>query len=83
MNDLPTFDPERGAFIEEAVKSGRYALRAEVIEEALLLPKRRDASLAKLDADLARGIADGRGNHRSPARHPWHARLSKIVHARL
>ncbi|HEY0130717.1 MAG TPA: type II toxin-antitoxin system ParD family antitoxin [Allosphingosinicella sp.] len=58
MNDLPTFGSDREAFIDEAVKSGRYGSRAEVIEEALLLLKRRDASLAKLDADLARGIAD-------------------------
>jgi antitoxin ParD1/3/4 len=58
MNDLPAFDTDPEAFIEEAVKSGRYASRAEVIEEALLLLKRRDASLAKLNADLARGIAD-------------------------
>jgi antitoxin ParD1/3/4 len=58
MNDLPTFDADHEAFIEEAVRSGRYASRAEVIEEALLLLKRRDASLAKLDADLARGVAD-------------------------
>jgi antitoxin ParD1/3/4 len=58
MNDLPTFDADREAFIEEAVKSGRYASRAEVIEEALLLLKRRDASLARLDADLARAVAD-------------------------
>lgn len=58
MNEVPSFPAVHEAFIDEAVKSGRYASRAEVIEEALLLLKRRDASLAKLDADLARGIAD-------------------------
>lgn len=58
MNDLPSFGPDREAFIEEAVKSGRYGSRAEVIEEALQLLKRRDASLARLNADLARAVAD-------------------------
>lgn len=58
MNDLPTFPPDREAFIDEALKSGRYASRAEVIEEALLLLQRRDASSARLSADLARGVAD-------------------------
>jgi antitoxin ParD1/3/4 len=58
MNDHPSFPPDREAFIDEAVKSGRYASRAEVIEEALLLLQRRDASSARLSADLARGVAD-------------------------
>ena len=58
MNDLLTFGPDREAFIEEAVRSGRYGSRAEVIEEALQLLKLRDASLARLDADLARAVAD-------------------------
>jgi antitoxin ParD1/3/4 len=58
VNELPTFDADREAFIEEAVKSGRYASRAEVIEEALLLLRRRDASSARLSADLARAVAD-------------------------
>jgi Arc/MetJ-type ribon-helix-helix transcriptional regulator len=44
MNDVPSFPADHEAFVDEAVKSGRYASRAEVIEEALLLLKRRDAS---------------------------------------
>jgi antitoxin ParD1/3/4 len=58
MNDLPSFPPDREAFIDEAVKSGRYGSRAEVIQEALLLLQRRDASSARLSADLARAVAD-------------------------
>lgn len=58
MNDVSSFPADREAFIDEAVKSGRYASRAEVIEEALLLLQRRDASSARLSADLARGVAD-------------------------
>jgi antitoxin ParD1/3/4 len=58
MNDLPSFPADREAFIDEALKSGRYATRAEVIEEALLLLQRRDASSARLSADLARAVAD-------------------------
>jgi antitoxin ParD1/3/4 len=58
MNDLPSFPADREAFIAEVVKSGRYGSRAEVIEEALLLLQRRDASSARLGADLARGVAD-------------------------
>ncbi|HEU0097214.1 MAG TPA: type II toxin-antitoxin system ParD family antitoxin [Allosphingosinicella sp.] len=58
MNDLPSFPSDHEAFLDEAVKSGRYGSRAEVIEEALLLLKRRDASSARLSADLARAVAD-------------------------
>ena len=58
MNDLPTPGPKGEAFIDEAVRSGRYGSRAEVIEEALLLLQRRDAGLARLNAKLASAIAD-------------------------
>jgi antitoxin ParD1/3/4 len=58
VNDLPTFGSDWEAFIEEAVKSGRYGSRAHVVEEALQLLKRRDSSIARLDADLARAVAD-------------------------
>jgi antitoxin ParD1/3/4 len=58
MNDLPSFPGDRESFIDEAVRSGRYASRTEVIEEALLLLQRRDASSSRLSADLARAVAD-------------------------
>jgi antitoxin ParD1/3/4 len=58
MNDQPKIGPSSEAFIEEALRSGRYASRAEVIEEALTLLRRRDASSARLSADIAEAVAD-------------------------
>lgn len=47
------------AFVAEAVKTGRYGSRSEVLREGVRLVQEREARLAKLDAALMRGIADG------------------------
>lgn len=58
MNDQPQFSAKGEAFIEEALRSGRYASRAEVIEEALLLLRRRDSRSARLSDEIAQAVAD-------------------------
>lgn len=58
MNDQPQFSARGEAFVEEALRSGRYASRAEVIEEALLLLRRRDARSARLSDEIAHAVAD-------------------------
>lgn len=47
------------AFVAEAVKTGRYGSRSEVLREGVRLVQEREARLAKLDEALMRGIADG------------------------
>jgi len=58
VNDQPQFSAKGEAFIEEALRSGRYASRAEVIEEALLLLRRRDSRSARLSDEIAQAVAD-------------------------
>jgi antitoxin ParD1/3/4 len=47
------------AFITEAVKTGRYGSRSEVLREGVRLVQEREQRLAKLDAALSKGVADG------------------------
>jgi antitoxin ParD1/3/4 len=46
------------AFITDAVKTGRYGSRSEVLREGVRLVQEREAKLAQLDAALMRGVAD-------------------------
>jgi antitoxin ParD1/3/4 len=46
------------AFITEAVKTGRYGSRSEVLREGVRLVQEREKRFAKLDEALLRGIAD-------------------------
>jgi antitoxin ParD1/3/4 len=46
------------AFITEAVKTGRYGSRSEVLREGVRLVQEREAQLSKIRAAVARGIAD-------------------------
>ena len=46
------------AFISEAVKKGRYGSRSEVIREGVRVIQERERRLTKLDAELARRVAD-------------------------
>ncbi|MBV8209938.1 MAG: type II toxin-antitoxin system ParD family antitoxin [Burkholderiaceae bacterium] len=52
-------------FIKEQVDGGRYASASEVIRDALRLleeeERRRAAALAALRAEIAKGIASGKG----------------------
>lgn len=58
MDDQPARDPQDEAFIEEAVKSGRYASRAEVLREGLSKVRESEAQWARFDAEIQKGIDD-------------------------
>jgi antitoxin ParD1/3/4 len=44
--------------VTDLVKNGRYNSKSEVLREGVRLVQEREAALARLDAALARGIAD-------------------------
>ena len=46
-------------FIDEAVKSGRYASESEVLREGLRLVEERDAKLAALRETIQASLAEG------------------------
>lgn len=58
MDDQPSLDPQDEAYIDEAVKSGRYAERADVISDGLQLVREREAWLAAVRAGVQRGLDD-------------------------
>jgi antitoxin ParD1/3/4 len=58
MNDQPALHPQDEALIDEAVKSGRYASRAEVLREGLARVCEREAQWARFDAEIQKGIDD-------------------------
>lgn len=58
MDDQPALDPQDEAFIDEAVKSGPYASRAEVISDGLQLVRERDEWLAAVRVGVQRGLDD-------------------------
>ncbi len=52
--------PELEAFVEAAVKSGRYGTASEAVREALRLLEEREAKYQRLKQDIADGLASGR-----------------------
>lgn len=46
------------AVVEDLVKNGRYNSKSEVLREGVRLVQEREAALRRLDAALARGLAD-------------------------
>ena len=58
MDDLPALDPRDEAFIDDAVSSGRYASRAEVISQGVKLVREREDRLAEVRAAVERGLED-------------------------
>jgi antitoxin ParD1/3/4 len=56
MDGQPTLDPQDEAFIDEALKSGRYASRAEVLREGLARVREREAQWAQFGAEIQKGI---------------------------
>jgi antitoxin ParD1/3/4 len=60
MDDLPALDPSHEAFIHEAVRSGRYASRAELISQGVQLVRQREDRLAAVRAAIERGLEDVR-----------------------
>ena len=51
--------PELEAFVERAVKSGRYGSASEAVREGLRLLEEREAHLTRLWAALAEGEESG------------------------
>ena len=49
-------------FVEDAVRSGRYASASEVVRQGLQLVQERDAKLSALRATLEASIARGGAN---------------------
>jgi antitoxin ParD1/3/4 len=58
MDDPPAPDSLDEAFIEKAVKSGRYSSRAALISEGLQLVREREEWLAAVRAGVQRGLDD-------------------------
>lgn len=56
MDDQPSPDPQDEAFVEEAVKSGRYGSRDEVLREGLPVVRERQAKWARFEAEIQKGI---------------------------
>jgi antitoxin ParD1/3/4 len=46
------------SFVTKLVASGRYHSKSEVLREGVRLIQEREARLARLDASIARGLAD-------------------------
>jgi antitoxin ParD1/3/4 len=58
MDDQPALNPQDEAFIDEALKSGRYNSRAELIGDGLQLIREREEWLAAVRAGVQRGLDD-------------------------
>ena len=52
---------ELEAFVEGAVKSGRYGSASEAVREGLRLLQEREAKFLRLKRDIEDGIASGEG----------------------
>lgn len=55
------------AVVEDLVKNGRYNSKSEVLREGVRLVQEREAALRRLDAALARGLADAEAGRVTPA----------------
>ncbi len=51
--------PELEAFVEQAVKSGRYGSASEAVREGLRLLQEREAKFLRLKKDIEDGLASG------------------------
>ena len=58
MDDPPALDPRDEAFIDDAVSSGRYASRAELIGQGVRLVREREARVAAIRAAIERSLED-------------------------
>ncbi|HYW16434.1 MAG TPA: type II toxin-antitoxin system ParD family antitoxin [Allosphingosinicella sp.] len=66
MDDHSALDPQDEAFIEKAVKSGRYASRAEILCKGLPVVREREAAWKRLEAELRKGIDSLKGGKGIP-----------------
>ncbi len=53
--------PELEAFVEQAVRSGRYASASEAVREGLRLLEEREAKFLALKRDIEIGLNSGEG----------------------
>jgi antitoxin ParD1/3/4 len=58
MDDQPALDPQDEAFIEQALKSGRYPSRAEILREGLGKVREREARWTRFVAEIQKGLDD-------------------------
>jgi antitoxin ParD1/3/4 len=54
------------AFITEAVKTGRYGSRSEVLREGVRLVQEREAAWARLETEIQKGIDDVEAGRTEP-----------------
>lgn len=58
MDNQPQLSPDDEAFIDEAIRSGRYGSRSEVLDEGLGRVREREAQIAAVRAAVQRGLDD-------------------------
>ena len=56
------------AFIDQAVKTGRYGSRSEVLREGVRLVQEREAKWARFDAEIQKGLESSERGEFDPAR---------------
>lgn len=65
------------AVVEDLVKNGRYNSKSEVLREGVRLVQEREAALRRLDAALARGMADIEAGRTKPAEEVFDRLIAK------
>ena len=65
------------AVVEDLVKNGRYNSKSEVLREGVRLVQEREAALRRLDAALARGLADIEAGRTKPAEEVFDRLIAK------
>ena len=58
MDSQHPLSPQDEAFIDEALKSGRYASRAEILRDGLSRVRESEAQWARFEAEIQKGIDD-------------------------
>jgi antitoxin ParD1/3/4 len=65
------------AVVEDLVENGRYNSKSEVLREGVRLVQEREAELRRLDAALARGMADIEAGRVKPAEEVFDRLIAK------
>lgn len=56
MDDHPPLGPQDEAFIDEALKSGRYPSRTEILRQGIARVREREAQWVRFEAEIQKGI---------------------------